>query len=108
MVGNLESSGDTVKMHINKLLPIDIARKELSGSIRINVVKEKVPVEKLRALRPILEKNSGKIPVFIQLFSNGCKSSIYALREYRVDLSGDLFNELNKLFGEESFQLIPK
>ncbi len=108
VVGNLESSGDTVKMHINKLLPIDIARKELSGSIRINVVKEKVTLEKLRGLRPILEKNSGKIPVFIQLFSNGCKSSIYALKEYRVDLSGDLFTELNKLFGEESFQLIPK
>lgn len=108
VVGNLESSGDTVKMHVNKLLPIDVARVELSGSVRINIVKEKVPVEKLQGLRSILEKNPGKIPVFIQLFSNGYKNSIYALKEFRVDLSGELFDELNKLFGEDSFQLIPK
>ena len=108
VVGNLESSGDTVKMHINKLLPIDVAKNELSGSIRINVNKEKVPPEKLHLLKPLLEKNEGKIPVFIQLFSNGSKSSVYALNNNRVDLSTELFKDLNNLFGEDSFRIIPK
>jgi DNA polymerase-3 subunit alpha len=108
VVGNLESSGDTVKMHINKLIPIDVARNELSGSIRININKEKVPAEKLLGLKPILENNPGKVPVFIQLFSNGSKSSVYALSNNRVDLSGELLNDLTKLFGEDSFRLIPK
>ncbi len=108
VIGNLESSGDTVKMHINKLIPIDVARNELSGSIRININKEKIPPEKLLELKPVLEKNSGKVPVFIQLFSNGSKSSVYALSNNRVDLSGELLNELTRLFGEDSFRLIPK
>ncbi len=108
VVGNLESSGDTVKMHVSKLLPIDVARNELSGSIRINVIKEKIPAEKLLELKSVLENNSGKVPVFIQLFSNGSKSSVYALKNNRVDLSAELFSELNELFGEDSFQLIPK
>jgi DNA polymerase-3 subunit alpha len=108
VIGNLESSGDAVKMHVNKLLPIDIARNELSGSIRINIVKEKVPPETLHELQSILENNSGKIPVFIQLFSNGSRSSVYALKNHRVDLSTELFNKLIQLFGEDSFQLIPK
>ena len=108
VIGNLESSGDTVKMHVNKLLPIDVARNELSGSIRINVAKEKVPPEKLHELQSILENNSGKIPVFIQLFSNGSRSSVYALKNNRVDLSSKLFSKLTELFGEDSFQLIPK
>jgi DNA polymerase-3 subunit alpha len=108
VIGNLESSGDTVKMHINKLIPIDLARNELSGSIRININKEKIPPEKLLELKPVLEKNSGKVPVFIQLFSNGSKSSVYALSNSRVDLSGELLNELTRLFGEDSFRLIPK
>ncbi|HEY6437719.1 MAG TPA: OB-fold nucleic acid binding domain-containing protein, partial [Ignavibacteriaceae bacterium] len=108
VVGNLESSGDTVKMHVSKLLPIDLARNELSGSIRVNIVKEKIPAEKLYELQTILENNTGKIPVFIQLFSNGSKSSVYALKNNRVDLSTKLFSELTKLFGEDSFQLILK
>ena len=108
VVGNLESSGDTVKMHVNKLLPIDVARNELSGSIRINIVKEKVPPETLHDLQSLLENYSGKTPVFIQLFSNGSRSSVYALKNHRVDLSTELFNKLIELFGEDSFQLIPK
>ena len=108
VIGNLESSGDAVKMHVNKLLPIDVARNELAGGIRINIVKEKVPSETLHELQSILENNSGKIPVFIQLFSNGSRSSVYALKNHRVDLSTELFNKLNELFGEDSFQLIPK
>ncbi|MBE0572033.1 MAG: DNA polymerase III subunit alpha [Ignavibacteriaceae bacterium] len=108
VIGNLESSGDTVKMHVNKLLPIDIARNELAGGIRINIVKEKVPPEKLIELQPVLEKYSGKTPVFIQLFSNGSRSSVYALKNNRVDLSTELFNKLTELFGEDSFLLNPK
>jgi DNA polymerase-3 subunit alpha len=105
VIGNLESSGDAVKMHVNKLLPIDVARNELSGSIRLNIVKEKVPPEKLFELQPLLEKYSGKTPVFIQLFSNGSRSSVYALKNQRVVLSTELFNKLTELFGEDSFLL---
>jgi hypothetical protein len=95
-------------MHINKLLPIEKARAELTGSIRININKEKVSFEKLRELAPVLNKCSGKIPVFLQLFTNGSNSSVYALNENRVELSDQLFSNLIELFGEDSFQLIPK
>jgi len=108
VIGNLESSGDAVKMHVNKLLPIDLARNELAGGIRINIVKEKVPPEKLLDLQPLLEKYSGKTPVFIQLFSNGSRSSVYALKNYRVNLSAELFNKLIELLGEDSFLLNSK
>jgi DNA polymerase III subunit alpha len=108
VIGNLESSGDTVKMHVNKLLPIDVARNELAGGIRINIAKEKVLPEKLLELQPLLEKYSGKTPVFIQLFSNGSRSSRYALKNHRVELSNDLFDKLVELFGEDSFLLLPK
>ena len=108
VVGNLESSGDTVKMHINKLLPIDVARNELAGSIRININKDKTPPESLPELRRIMEKYPGKIPVYLQLFSNGSKSSAYGLKNHRVELSNEFFGELNKLFGEDSIFLNTK
>jgi DNA polymerase-3 subunit alpha len=107
IVGNLESSGDTVKMHVNKLIPIDAARNELSRSIKINIVKEKVPPEKLLELQRVLQAYPGKIPVFIQLYSNG-GSSLYALKNHRVELSNELLKKLIEIFGEDSFLLNTK
>ena len=108
VVGNLESSGDAVKMHVNKLIPIDTARNELSRSVRINIFRDKVPPEKLLELRSLLEMHSGKIPVFIQLFSNGTKSSLYALKNNRVELSNEFLTKLTEMFGEDSFLLTTK
>ena len=108
VIGNLESSGDAVKMHVNKLIPIDSARKELSRSIKINIVKEKVPAEKLIELKSVLEAYEGKIPVFIQLYSNGNKSSLFALKNHRVELSDEFIDKLIELFGEDSFLLTSK
>jgi DNA polymerase-3 subunit alpha len=108
VIGNLESSGDTVKMHVNKLLPIEIARNELSGSIRINIFRDRTQPEKLIELQSLLEMFPGKIPVFIHLFNNGNRSSVYALKNHRIDLTSELFNKLNELFGEDSFLLSPK
>ena len=107
IVGNLESSGDTVKMHVNKLIPIDAARNELSRSIKINIVKEKVPPEKLLEVQTVLQAYPGKIPVFIQLYSNG-GSSLYALKNHRVELSNELLKKLIEIFGEDSFLLNTK
>jgi DNA polymerase-3 subunit alpha len=108
VIGNLESSGDAVKMHVNKLLPIDAARHELTGSIKININKDKTPPKKLRELQTVMEKHPGKIPVFIQLVSNGSRKSAYALKNHRVELTNELFQELNDLFGEDSFILNTK
>ena len=108
VVGNLESSGDTVKMHVNKLIPIDAARNELSRSIKINIFKDKVPPERLLELQSVLETHSGKIPVFIQLYSNGTKSSLYALKNNRVELSNEFLTKLIEMFGEDSFLLTTK
>lgn len=108
VIGNLESSGDTVKMHVNKLLPIEIARNELLGSIRINIFRDKTQPEKLIELQSLLEMFPGKIPVFIQLFNNGNRSSVYALKNHRIDLKPELFSKLSELFGEDSFLLSPK
>ena len=108
VVGNLESSGDTVKMHVNKLVPIEKGREELAQSIRINIYKNKVPPERLHDLKTLLQNNSGKIPVYLQLYSNGNKGSLYTLKDYRVKPTTSLLIKLTELFGEDSFILTTK
>jgi DNA polymerase-3 subunit alpha len=108
VVGNLESSGDTVKMHVNKLLPLELARKQLSQSIKLIVNRDETTPEKLAKLKPVLKANKGKVPVYIHLISNGNKGNLYSLSDLRVELSDSLFNKVIELLGEESIVLSVK
>ena len=95
-------------MHVNKLMPLEVARKELSKSIRLIINKDKTSPEKLAELKPILEKNKGKVPVYLQLNSNGNKDGLYALNKSRVELSNALFSKVQEILGEDSIVLSTK
>ncbi len=105
VVGNLESSGDTVKMHVNKLLPLELARKQLAQSLRLVVDKEKTSPANLAALKPILQSNKGKVPVYLKIISNGNKGSLYSLENFKVELSSMFFNKIQDLLGEDCIEL---
>jgi DNA polymerase-3 subunit alpha len=108
LVGLIESSGDAVKIHVDKLIPIEAAREQLTQSLKITVNKETVPPENLYKLKSILEKNSGKFPVYLSLTSNGSKNIIYSLDQYRISLNSNLLKSLTDLFGEDSVLLFTK
>jgi DNA polymerase-3 subunit alpha len=105
VVGRLESSGDAVKIHVNKLLPLDRAREDLSKSINIHINKDVVSADKISLLKPILENNKGNTPVFLSLGKNGSRGSLYSLKEYRVKVSEDLIKEVTNLLGDGSLRL---
>ena len=104
-MGNLESSGDTVKIHVNKVLPMEIARKELAQSLKIIVDREKYSTETLLKLKTILLKYEGKIPVFIHLNNNGTKGKLFSLGQHRISLSDEFLMDLKNLFASESILL---
>jgi len=105
IIGKLESSGDAVKIHVNKLLPLDKAREELSKSVKIIINKDVVSADKISLLKPILDKNKGNTPVFLSLGINGSRGLLYSLKEFRVKVSEDLIKEVTTLFGDGSIRL---
>ncbi|RKY91875.1 MAG: DNA polymerase III subunit alpha, partial [Ignavibacteriae bacterium] len=105
IIGKLESSGDAVKIHVNKLLPLDKAREELSKSVKIIINKDVVSPDKISLLKPILDKNKGNTPVFLSLGINGSRGLLYSLKEFRVKVSEDLIKEVTTLFGDGSIRL---
>jgi DNA polymerase-3 subunit alpha len=105
IIGKLESSGDAVKIHVNKLLQLDKAREELSKSVKIIINKDVVSSDKISLLKPILEKNKGNTPVFLSLGNNGSRGSLYSLKEFRVKVSEDLIKDVTTLLGDGSLRL---
>ena len=108
-IGNLESSGDAVKMQVNKVIPMKKIANELTESLKLQISKEKISSEKLFDLKNILKSSEGSIPVFINLTKNGSdKGKLFSLQETRIKITSELIKSLLDLLGEESVILKPK
>lgn len=108
-VGNLESSGDAVKMQVNKVIPMKNIANELTESLKLQISKQKISSEKLIELKSILEKHEGSIPVFINLTENGIdKGKLFSLTDKRVKITTELIKSLNNLLGDDSVVLKSK
>jgi DNA polymerase-3 subunit alpha len=108
-IGTLESSGDAVKMQVNKVIPMRKIANELTESLKLQISKEKVSSEKLIELKSILLSHEGNIPVFIKLTENGNdKGKLFSLQEIRIKITSELLKPLTNLLGEESVILKSK
>lgn len=109
IVGSLESSGDAVKMQVNKVIPMKNVANELTGSISLLISKQKVAAEKLKQLKSIFEKSEGNIPIFINLTENGIdKGKLFSLTESRVKITPELIKSLTSLLGDDAVILKSK
>jgi DNA polymerase III subunit alpha len=106
--GDLESSGDAVKVHVKKLQPMDRVRETLTESLKIVIDKEKVTEEIVKKIKTLLSENQGPVPIFLQLNERSNKGKIFALREFRVNLNDSLIFSLFDILGEEAVILKSK
>ncbi len=107
-IGNLESSGDSVKIQINKIIPIKKANDELVESVKILIDKNSVDEKRFSELKNIFINHEGNIPVYIALSENGSKVDLYSIENFRVKIDYEFIEKVEKLFGEDSIVLKPK
>lgn len=107
-IGNLESSGDSVKIQINKIIPITKANDELVESVKILIDKNSVDEKNFSELKNIFVNHSGNTPVYIALSENGSKVDLYSIENYRVKIDYHFIEKVKKFFGEDSLILKPK
>jgi DNA polymerase-3 subunit alpha len=109
IIGNLESSGDAVKIHIKKVIALKSLANELTESIKLVINKKKNKPETLLELKNIFDKSEGSIPVFLQLLDNGLsKGKLFSLGNTRIKLTSELLKKVIDLLGEDSVVIKPK
>ncbi len=108
IVGRPESSGDAIKIHIEKVMSIEEARETYTESIKIHLDREKHLPEKIYDLKKVLERNKGNTPVFISLANNGSAQRRFSLKDLRVKVSNEFISEMQQTLGEESLELFNK
>jgi DNA polymerase-3 subunit alpha len=102
IVGKPESSGDAVKLHIEKVMSPEEARKLFTESIIIQIDKEKSDVTVLQNLKDTVNKHKGNLPFFIHVLNGSNKPKIYEFGNSRLTLSDQLIEDLTKIAGEDS------
>ncbi|MFO7444840.1 MAG: OB-fold nucleic acid binding domain-containing protein, partial [Ignavibacteriaceae bacterium] len=102
IVGRPESSGDAIKLHIEKVISPEEARASFTESVKIIVDKEKNTLEHLSNLNKVLEKHKGNTPFFIQLGNNGSRPRAFQFKERRLKLSDELIKDVISVMGEEA------
>ncbi|GAB4291630.1 MAG: DNA polymerase III subunit alpha [Ignavibacteriaceae bacterium] len=105
--GRLESSGDSVKLHVENLIPIEQARNEICESVSIIIDRKSTPPECIDKLNNIISENEGRIPLFIHLAENGSNERLFELPK-RISLNDDFIGEVCKLLGNEALRIYRK
>jgi DNA polymerase-3 subunit alpha len=108
IVGKTESTGDTIKLHIDEVFPLEEARGKFLQSVKVVFDKTKNDPGKILDLKNIFEKNKGSMPVYLHLGANGSKPHLYFLKDYKVKVTNEFISGVTNLLGEDTIVLNKK
>ena len=106
IIGKTESSGDAIKLHIDKVIPLQETKTELTESLKICIDKRRHSLEKITELKNILNSSEGSTPLYIDLVNNGSKPHRFTLKNKRVGLTDQLIQDITNCLGEDSLSFV--
>ncbi len=105
VVGRPESSGDSIKLHIESATPLDTIKSQLTRSLKIILDSDHYNLELVQRFKKLFSRHSGPIPIILQVNENGSRARSFYLKDLRVTINDELIKELKKLVGEENILL---
>jgi len=108
IIGKTESSGDTIKLHIDDVFPLEEVRGKFLQSVNIIFDRTINGTGKILDLKKILAKNRGAMPVFLNLGANGSKPRRFFLKDYRIEVTNEFISAVTQLLGEDTLVMNKK
>lgn len=105
--GRSESSGDSVKLHIEEAIPVSAAASKYSKYVRIQKSLESTDIRYLEQLQALAKKHPGDIPLVLDMDIDHKDYKVFILQNCRVKPETRLFEELLKIAEPESIRIMP-
>ncbi len=99
-MGKIESSGDSIKLQIDEVVPLEEVKKELTKTVVFKIDANRHDVVTIKRLKDILNKFPGKAAARIFVLDNKGKREFVI--EQRVAPEEEFVDEVEKLLGENS------
>lgn len=106
VIGKGEPSGDTLKILVNEVVPMDAVREKFTKSIHLSVNLDQVDEQTVVELRKIIERYRGSCLCYFRVTGGGlARNSIYLTRRHAVDPSTQFMAEVKQLLGSSAVRL---
>lgn len=96
--GKLESTGDSIKIHVDDAFPLKEARDKLTKKVLLNINSEIHDEETIAKIKFILSTYAGTIPVYMRVQINGLKRDFYLNK--KVAISDNSISAIVSILGE--------
>lgn len=105
-IGKGEVNGDSLKVLVNEILPMERVREQFTKSVSLTVDLDKVSEDTIVELRKILESHRGKCLCYLHVNGGGLKqNSLYLTRRHVVDPNKDFVVSVKRLLGPAAVRL---
>ncbi len=99
--GKVESSGDSIKLQVSEVLPLEQVKKELTKTVILKLNTIEHDENTIERLLPVFEKHKGKVSVRIFL-ENGNNSRRQFVTGFSVNVSDEFIDEIEELLGSNT------
>ena len=106
VVGKAEESGDTLRIFVNEVYPLDLARARFTKRVILNIRAQDTPESSINELRALAEKNRGKVPCFFKIiFPDPDKAVMMQSTKCQITLSDEFITTAEKILGDGSVKI---
>ena len=106
VVGKGEVSGDTVKILVNEVIPMEQVREKFTKSVNLLVDLDRVNEGTVVELRKLLEEHRGKCLCYLTVTGGGLeRNSLYLTRRHVVNPDGIFIDAIKQLLGPTAVRL---
>ncbi|PIQ86034.1 MAG: DNA polymerase III subunit alpha [Candidatus Omnitrophica bacterium CG11_big_fil_rev_8_21_14_0_20_45_26] len=104
--GRVNSREDTAKMIAEEIIPLEEVREKKTKCISIDLLTAGLDMALLNQLRDVLQQHRGQVPVYLSFRDTSGRSTVLDSGEsYKVDTSDQLFEELERLLGQNMVKI---
>lgn len=105
-VGRADTEGESLKIIVNDIIPLDSVRERFTKSVNLVVDLDRATVDTVVELRKVLEEHRGKCLCYITVTGGGRpNNSLYLTRRHEVNPSGEFLHAVKQLLGSRAVRL---
>jgi DNA polymerase-3 subunit alpha len=100
VIGTAEQSGDTLRIIVKEVIPLEKVRERFTKNIILSIRADNVQEDTIQLLRKVVEQYKGKYPCYFNLiFEGDGTSQLYQSTKYTVEPSDEFINDVESILG---------
>jgi DNA polymerase-3 subunit alpha len=105
-IGTGEQNGDTIRIFIKEVIPIEKVREKFAKNVIIFIRLNDTPETAISKLKQLVDNHKGKYPCFFHVInSDGVNAKLYQSTNANVDISNEFITGVEQLLGPSSIRI---